>query len=263
MANNSKLYFIGAAGSTAAAGTPVGLRLLNNSGTLIGVASGSAGSTSGALMVLPTAVVINMATNGALGLDTGAIAAATAYQVWLLKNPTTDVVTAIASISYTLGGVTKPTGYTLGRRIGSFHTLAAAATILPFTQEGDGTDRRYLFTVANAARAVLTSGVATVATEVVCNSCLPLTATSVRLSAQAVSSATGSATLGLNTSLSSTVITNTKDAAVAAAYQNNQVSVAAGVLASASTNVGLNYLVSAATTALTLVVDGYTESLVN
>ncbi len=265
MANKSILYFLGLPQGGTTPGNPVGLRLSNPSTTTLGVAAGSAQDiNNGTTMNLPTAVVINMAVNGALGLDTGAIAAATAYFVWLLKNPTTDAVTAVASLSTTLAGVTKPTGYTLGRRIGSFHTLAAAATILTFTQEGSGADRRYYFLLTNAARNFALAHAATTETEQSLAACIPSTATSARVTADVTVAATSTAGValqfGLNTVFSSGLVNITAADITAAVTKVCQFDLPVGILTGAGT-VGLTHKVNDTDQVSAIVVEGYTETL--
>lgn len=264
MPNKSKLYVIETFDVGSTPGSPSGLRLTSPSTTTIGVAAGQApDSVSGAVIDLPTAVVINLAVNGALGLDTGAVAAASSYAVWLLKNPTTDAVTAVASLSFTLGGVTKPTGFTLGRRIGSVHTLAAAATLLLFTQEGSGADRRYHFLLSNAARNKAIAHGATTEQELDLSSCLPSTATSVRVTASVLCTGgtAGSAlSFGLNTLIASGIVPITAADITAAITKVVQMDVPVGILTTAAA-VGLNTTVNDTDPAPSLVVEGYTETL--
>lgn len=277
MSNLSKAYFIPRAGSGSSAGGVSGLRLTNPSTTTVGVAAGSAPDiVGGALINLPTAVVIDMAVVGALGIDTGAIAAASQYHVWLLKNPTTKAVTALASLAVTLAGVTKPAGFTIGRRIGSFHTLNAAATILPFTQEGSGNDRRYSFTLADAARAItaLTSGVgltevplgnSTVVANVSC-SCIPTTATSVKLNVAVlctnVSASAIAIQIGLNTpNIGAATIPVTAADATAAITKVAEFEVPVTVLTTATPAVGVTVTLTDTDMVPDFIVNGYTESL--
>lgn len=55
--------------------------------------------------------------NGLGALDAGAPAVGTSYYVYAIKNPTANLVNVIASASSTFAGVTKPGGYTLGRKL--------------------------------------------------------------------------------------------------------------------------------------------------
>lgn len=59
---------------------------------------------------------INSAVTGANGLDTGAMANATWYSVWIIYNPTTNTVAGLISISAT--APTMPSGYTFKARNG-------------------------------------------------------------------------------------------------------------------------------------------------
>lgn len=72
---------------------------------------------------------INMAVNGVNGLDTGAIAAARSYFIWVIHNPITTAVGAIASLQSTANATflaNLPAGFTAYARIGAVKTLGAA-----------------------------------------------------------------------------------------------------------------------------------------
>ena len=69
-------------------------------------------------------------------LDTGVYAASTLYYVWLIQRVDTGVVDVLTSVSGTIGTITLPTNYTLGRLIGAFVT-DATPDILAFQQVGD------------------------------------------------------------------------------------------------------------------------------
>jgi len=70
------------------------------------------------------------------GLDTGAVAAATIYSVWLIKRSDTGVVDALFSLSMT--APTMPANYDYKRFIGYVWTLDGAATIKAFTMTESG-----------------------------------------------------------------------------------------------------------------------------
>ena len=74
--------------------------------------------------------------NDAGGIDTGTVAAATIYSVWLIKRSDTGVVDALFSLSMT--APTMPANYDYKRFIGYVWTLDAAATIKPFTMTENG-----------------------------------------------------------------------------------------------------------------------------
>lgn len=74
--------------------------------------------------------------NDAGGLDTGSVAAATIYAVWLIKRSDTGVVDALFSASTT--APTMPANYDYKRFIGYVWTLDGAATIKPFVMNGNG-----------------------------------------------------------------------------------------------------------------------------
>jgi hypothetical protein len=103
-----------------------------------GVAAGEAAdSTTADLLQLASAYTKTTAAwavgSGAGALDTGAIAAAAWYHVYLIKRPDTGVVDVLVSLSAT--APTLPANYTLFRRIGSM--LTAASQWRKFVQGGD------------------------------------------------------------------------------------------------------------------------------
>jgi hypothetical protein len=112
------------------------------SSATFGIAAGTAAdSTNAAMMTLAAAITKTTAAwavgsgNGAL--DTGAIAAAAWYHVFLIRNPTTGVVDAVVSATATpdAGPTVLPPGFTQFRRIGSMKT--AASQWVKFSQLGN------------------------------------------------------------------------------------------------------------------------------
>jgi len=78
-------------------------------------------------------------------LDSGSVATATWYHLFVIERTDTGVVDELCSTSAT--APTLPTSYTKKRRIGSFKT-DGSAHILAFTQYGTGTIRQYLWASA-------------------------------------------------------------------------------------------------------------------
>jgi len=108
------------------------------SSATFGIAAGvAANSTNTVMMSLASAYTKTTAAwavgsgNGAL--DTGAIAAAAWYHVFLIRRPDTGVVDVLVSLSAT--APTLPASYTQFRRIGSM--LTAASQWVRFSQNGD------------------------------------------------------------------------------------------------------------------------------
>jgi hypothetical protein len=107
-------------------------------GVTFTVAAGAAADhTNTAVMSFTGAAkTVNLANTGALGLDTGTVAANSWYSVFLISG--TSGVSVMASLE-TAGAVTVPTmpnGYTLYRRIGSILTNATP-NVLGYIQQGD------------------------------------------------------------------------------------------------------------------------------
>jgi len=110
------------------------------SSATFGIAAGVAtDSTNAVSMTLAAAFTKTTGTwvagsgNGAL--DTGAIAAAAWYHVFLIRNPTTSAMDVCVSVSLTPGGLPVAAGFTQFRRIGSMKT--ASSLWVAFTQLGD------------------------------------------------------------------------------------------------------------------------------
>lgn len=86
-----------------------------------------------AFQTLAFNTTINMAVNGAAGLDTGTIAAATWYAVWAIAKPD-GTASSIASTSAT--APTLPSGYTYKARVGWLRTASGSAQLMGTWQLG-------------------------------------------------------------------------------------------------------------------------------
>lgn len=92
---------------------------------------------------------VNLANNGANGLDTGTVAARTVYALYIVDNGTT--VAGIASLSYSApSGI----GSAKFRRIGSIATNSNAK-VIAFQQNGTGNDRTVAFNSDSADLVVI------------------------------------------------------------------------------------------------------------
>lgn len=138
--------------TAAAAATPTPIVFRNYLGglelapaaTTITIATGCACSDDGSTMMTLSAAITKVinaawsAGNGNGGLDTGAIANNTWYNVFLIGNVSSGAVDVLFVVG-ALGSIpapTMPTGYTVKRRIGSFAT-GSTGQVTPFTQLGD------------------------------------------------------------------------------------------------------------------------------
>jgi hypothetical protein len=128
----------------------VGGLALSNDGTspatVIDTAAGVATSDdAGAMMKLATFTKSTAAWAVGSGngcLDSGSVANATWYHLFVIERTDTGVVDELCSTS--AAAPTLPTNYTKKRRIGSFKT-DGSAHILAFTQSGTGNRREYLW----------------------------------------------------------------------------------------------------------------------
>lgn len=128
-----------ASGATAPLCGAVGLRITNNAGTPVSKIDLTAIQ---AVVLTPTgnvinrnsvSVTINMTVNGANGLDTGAVALNTIYNVWLIDNGAASA--GLASLSST--APTMPSGYTYKCRLGTAVTKGANTQLQTFLQLGN------------------------------------------------------------------------------------------------------------------------------
>lgn len=105
------------------------------SATRIKISSGAnVGSDDGLELITATSdISINSATTGANGLDSGSMADATWYNIFMIFNPVTETVAGLLSTSST--SPTLPSGYTLKRRVGAAYYLTATGFRL-FYQRG-------------------------------------------------------------------------------------------------------------------------------
>jgi hypothetical protein len=111
-----------------------GLQISNDAitpNTLLDIGSGvTIDSTDTFQMINNGTIVINAATNGLNGLDTGTFAAAKVYAVFLVSDPVTlQPIGAMLSLSYTQPLM--PFSYSAFKLIGFATTAAGAATFLP------------------------------------------------------------------------------------------------------------------------------------
>lgn len=81
------------------------------------------------------AQVINRLTSGANGIDTGSVGAGVIYWVYVIYNPTTDTVSAVASTNS--GSPTLPSGYTFYRKIGATCTNFSSQFMTACSQNGN------------------------------------------------------------------------------------------------------------------------------
>jgi hypothetical protein len=118
-----------------------GLTLSVVSATTLDVSAGQANDSTDTdvLSVATAQTLVDSAVVGLNGIDTGVLAAASSYFMYIIGGDgvPTGFIFSLSAVSPAL-----PTGYTLFRRIGSFHTIAGGASILTFKQEGKQSTRR-------------------------------------------------------------------------------------------------------------------------
>lgn len=151
-----------------------GLAISNNAttpNTLLNVATGSIlDSTGVSQLELNSAVVINAASNGLNGLDTGTFAASKVYAVYLVADPVTLQETG-AMISLSLTGPLLPFGYSAYALIG-FATTDSSAHFLPgYWTAGNSSRRSFVYDAPQAT--AVTAGNATSYTAVALTALVP------------------------------------------------------------------------------------------
>ena len=136
----------------------VNLKIAVTGGTTVSMSAGSAvlgNGTGGAKMLSAVAVTIATGTVGAGGLDTGTLAAATWYAVWLIAKADGTVA---GLLSTSANAPALPTGYIFKVRLGWVRTSSGAASLLGTLQLGSRV--QYVYGGVNVpVLPVITSGV--------------------------------------------------------------------------------------------------------
>lgn len=115
-------------------GTIWGMALNYVSGTQVQIEAGRARNIADDFDIeLTAAQTINLAANGANGLDTGSVAANTWYYAWAIGDSNgVNPGRGLGSLSTTVGGLTMPAGYDRARRVGAMRRGSSA--LLQFNQ---------------------------------------------------------------------------------------------------------------------------------
>lgn len=125
--------------------------------------------SSGARKILKTvSVSADIAVAGANGLDTGAEAASTWYNIWVIHNPTAGTTAGLLSLSST--APTMPSGFTYKRRVGAVRN-DGSSNFLRFELRDSVT----LYTEVEIETRALNAGQATTLTDVSLTSFVPPT----------------------------------------------------------------------------------------
>jgi len=234
-----------------------GLNISVTSGTELAISAGSTSISNpdfGAQwpITVSQALVVDFTESGAGGLDTGVLTANNWYYIYLIYNYSINGYACMASLNPTTPLM--PDGYYAYKRIGSAKSDSVLASILEFVQYGDGT-KKYQWTEqdSNGSDAILDTGIATVSTAVPIAGGAPPLATELNVSAVVTSSVLGTATIGALpiSGSSSQIIYNSQVTTVPFRSNFNMSTTASSIY----------YLVSAATTNLSLIVNGWTEQI--
>lgn len=127
--------------------------------TKLDIAAGSCLDSTGTFqMTLAAPVVINGASNGLNGLDTGSLVLSTVYAVYLVSDPVTQLATG-AMISTSLTGPLMPFGYSAWSLIGYIATDASVHFLKGYWKDNDSASRLFLFDAPQAT--AVTAGAAT------------------------------------------------------------------------------------------------------
>lgn len=223
--------------------------------TKVTIASGQfRDSTNVNDIVLSSTATINAATNGANGLDTGALANSTLYAVYVIADSTGYNATAgLLSTSFT--APTLPAGYDMFRRLGTVLTSGAAA-ILDFTQVGSGSGRAVWY-AASVATAV-TAGQSTSFAVADCSAIVPSTASEIKVEAVLTADGGGARTAAFKALASSSAAGQAIISAAASTVTTTTVVVPSTTVSSVT---GVDYLVSNGSASLAVSVFGYVDQL--
>ena len=126
-----------------------GLELARTDDENITIESGAARDATNVVdLAVSSQLTVDIATNGANGLDDGSAANNTFYAVWLIGDSARhEEVAGLLSTSFS--DPTLPDGYDVKRRIGAVLT-DGTADLLEFHQYGSGNDRTMYYDVAIA-----------------------------------------------------------------------------------------------------------------
>lgn len=115
--------------------TKLVIKVLTNTTASVSAAGVTVTDGGGNYLIVAPNSTINFATTGANGLDTGSVATSTWYSAWVIAKA--DGTTAcLASTSSTFAGLTLPSGYIYGGRVGYLRTSSSVAQLLGSYQFG-------------------------------------------------------------------------------------------------------------------------------
>lgn len=139
-----------------------GLKISNDPttpNTKLNVAAGSCLDSTGTFqMVNPATIVINAASTGLNGIDTGVLVLSTVYAIYLVSDPVTQQATG-AMISTSLTGPLMPFGYSAWALVGYIATDASVHFLPGYWSDNDAPRRLFLFDAPQAT--AVTAGAAT------------------------------------------------------------------------------------------------------
>lgn len=84
-------------------------------------------TSGGAVRISSLSCSADVTASGAAGLDTGTVASATWYYLWVIYAPATNTTSCVHSLQSAAGSITKPSGYTFVARLGANYTNATTA----------------------------------------------------------------------------------------------------------------------------------------
>ena len=151
-----------------------GLKISNDAttpNTKLDVAAGSCLDSTGTFQMVSAApIIINAASNGLNGLDTGVLVLSTVYSVYLVSDPVTQQPTG-AMISTSLTGPLMPFGYSAWALVGYIATDASVHFLAGYWSDNDAPRRLFLFDAPQAT--AVTAGAATTYTGVALTKWVP------------------------------------------------------------------------------------------
>lgn len=247
-----------------------GLGLSNNAttpNTLLNIAAGACRDSSNTNdIVVSSAVVLNIAASGALGLDTGTLAANTLYAVYAIGSSTNQIGngqpvsaypgTVIMSASFSQPVL--PLNYDMFRRIGTV-AVDGSSHIRTFVQSGLGSARTIWYGAPIATS--ITAGAATSYTAVglnAVNSVVPAQVCNVRLGIVFTPATAGNKVTLQPIGAGASTDYASMSGDVAAVAHNDMLNCVCGVAAGVS---NMNYKVSNAGDAVAINVRGFEDNL--
>ena len=192
-------------------------------------------------------------------LDTGALAAATIYYVWLFGKSAGAESDTTVRFSLSPSAPTSPSGFDIRRRIGSVRTNSTTTTFVPFVQTGTNEVRRYLFRQDTTAAPC--AAIAAGASNVFATLSVPVPKTATCIYLQVTCGVASMTTSLVDSAQAANITAGTARVAVGASGSGTQAQVVLPLIPALSTGAATPQYKVSTSGSTTINVSGYEESL--